>query len=233
MDSAPPFVSVVFLITAFLTAGYFLHLVWKAAPEDRWAHALIVLVPLWMVITAAAAANGFYASGSMNPPRVVLFGVLPAVAFIILIFAFARDSFVARLGLLPLTLIHFIRVPVELVLHWLSDSGSVPVEMTFSGLNFDILSGLTAVPVALIAARPGHTKRGLLLVWNFAALALLLTIVTIAVLSFPTPFQQIGLSQPNRAVMYFPFIWLPAVIVPIVLFCHLASLFKLLKGHYN
>jgi hypothetical protein len=39
--------------------------------------------------------------------------------------------------------------------------------------------------------------------------------------------QQIALDQPNRGVTFFPFIWLPSVIVPIVLFCHLASLWKL------
>ena len=32
------------------------------------------------------------------------------------------------------------------------------------------------------------------------------------------------------AVLYFPFIWLPSVVVPIVLFSHLASLWKLATG---
>ena len=50
-------------------------------------------------------------------------------------------------------------------------------------------------------------------------LGLLANIVIIAVLSFPSPIQQFGFEQPNIGLAYFPFIWLPAIIVPIVLFC--------------
>ena len=35
-------------------------------------------------------------------------------------------------------------------------------------------------------------------------------------------------EQPNRAVLFFPYIRLPTIIVPVVLFSHLAALWKLL-----
>ena len=100
--------------------------------------------------------------------------------------------------------------------------------MTFEGRNFDILSGISALIVYFLAFRNGRTNRTLLIVWNLAALALLANIVTIAVLAFPSPFQMTGLGQPNIGVTYFPFIWLPSILVPIVFFCHVASLLKLI-----
>jgi len=142
---------------------------------------------------------------------------------------FFRKVFLENMPLAVLTLVHTIRIPVEFVLLWLYQSEQVPVEMTFEGRNFDILSGITAPVVYFLAFRKNEVNRSLLLIWNLAALALLTNIVTIAVLAFPSPFQMVGLDQPNVGVTYFPFIWLPAVIVPIVFFCHLASLSQLLS----
>jgi hypothetical protein len=45
--------------------------------------------------------------------------------------------------------------------------------------------------------------------------------------------QQIAFDQPNIGVMYFPFVWLPACIVPLVLLSHLASLYQLVSGSYK
>ena len=101
--------------------------------------------------------------------------------------------------------------------------------MTFEGRNFDILAGITAPLIAWLAFRGGKINRPLLIVWNIFALILLINIVVNAVLSFPSPFQQFAFEQPNLAVLYFPFQWLPSVIVPIVLFSHLASLWQLFK----
>ncbi|HVF96549.1 MAG TPA: hypothetical protein VM871_04480, partial [Flavisolibacter sp.] len=36
-------------------------------------------------------------------------------------------------------------------------------------------------------------------------------------------------DQPNIAVLYFPFIWLPSFIVPVVLLSHLVCIRQLLK----
>ncbi len=102
--------------------------------------------------------------------------------------------------------------------------------MTFEGRNFDILSGLTAPIIAWLAFRNGKTNPPLLIVWNIFALLLLINIVTNAVLSIPAPFQQMAFEQPNRAVLYFPFVCLPALVVPIVLFSHLASFRQLLSN---
>jgi hypothetical protein len=60
--------------------------------------------------------------------------------------------------------------------------------------------------------------------WNLICLALLANIVIRAVLSLPTDFQQFGFEQPNVAVLQFPYVWLPGLIVPLVLLAHLAAI---------
>ena len=53
-------------------------------------------------------------------------------------------------------------------------------------------------------------------------------IVTTAILSAPFNFQKIGFDQPNIALFYFPFIWLPCFIVPTALLAHIVNIRKLI-----
>ncbi|MEL6848546.1 MAG: hypothetical protein AAFP92_08510, partial [Bacteroidota bacterium] len=104
-----------------------------------------------------------------------------------------------------------------------------PEIMTFAGRNFDIIAGITAPLVAYFGYQKGQMSKGLLIAWNVLCLGLLLTIVSLAVLALPTSFQQIAMDSPNVAVINFPYIWLPVVIVPIVMFTHFVSLRQLTR----
>ncbi|HLL95226.1 MAG TPA: hypothetical protein VK404_09645, partial [Spirosoma sp.] len=48
-----------------------------------------------------------------------------------------------------------------------------------------------------------------------------------AALAAPTPFQQIAFEQPNIGILYFPFVWLPSVVVPLVLMAHVSAFWQL------
>ncbi|HKQ78896.1 MAG TPA: hypothetical protein VJ810_34675 [Blastocatellia bacterium] len=52
-------------------------------------------------------------------------------------------------------------------------------------------------------------------------LALLINIVTIAILSAPTPLRKFFNEPANTFVTYFPFVWLPAFLVQAAWFGHL------------
>lgn len=153
--------------------------------------------------------------------------------FIIIIVLFvtkAGRSFIDTLPLTQLTLLHIVRIPVELVLFWLFANQVVPQIMTFEGRNFDIVSGISAPIIAYFAFANKNLNRKVLLIWNFICLALLINIVVTAILAVPTPLQQIAFDQPNTAILYFPFSWLPTFVVPVVAFCHLASIRQLLSS---
>lgn len=230
IENLPAYVPIIFILTTFLTVGIFLYALKRGAFTSTPTKILSFLLPFWLIFQATLAVGGFYLNTEAVPPRLMLFAFVPALATIILLFIFARKNFIEQLPLRALTYLHVIRIPVELVLLWLFQAGLVPQLMTFEGRNFDILAGITAPLAAWLAFRGGKTNRPLLIVWNLLALGTLLNIVINAVLSFPFPFQQFAFDQPNRGLLYFPFLWLPSIVVPIVLFSHLASLWKLVRG---
>jgi hypothetical protein len=71
-----------------------------------------------------------------------------------------------------------------------------------------------------------------LLAWNILGLILLLNVVIHGILSVPFPFQQFGLDQPNIAMLHAPYLLLPGLIVPVVLFSHLAAI-RLILANSN
>jgi hypothetical protein len=115
------------------------------------------------------------------------------------------------------------RLPLELLLHALYEQGVIPVQMTYSGRNFDILTALLAVPVALLL-RAGRCPRWLLLAWNVLGLVLLVNILAVAILSTPAPFRAFANEPANLLPSTFPFVWLPTLLVQAALFGHLLVL---------
>jgi hypothetical protein len=99
--------------------------------------------------------------------------------------------------------------------------------MTFEGKNLDILSGLSAPVIYYYGFVKGRMNKSMIMIWNLVCLGLLINIVVRAVLSTPYPFQQWGFSQPNVAILYFPFTWLPCCVVPLVLLAHLITIRQL------
>lgn len=228
IEQVPAYVSIVFLITSFLTFGIFAYAIKRVGIDHLWSKFLLFIIPFWMLFQAVLALAGFYLTTNIVPPRLPVFAVLPAVILIVVL-VFAGRDFILKLPLFPLTILHAIRIPVELTLAWLYEKGLIPQVMTFHGWNFDIASGLLAIAVSAVAFRRGQPNKRLLIAFNVVGLLLLTNIVTIAILALESPIQKLAFEQPNRGVLYFPYIWLPAMIVPIVLFSHLASLYKLLR----
>jgi hypothetical protein len=223
MNNLPVYISVIFVLTTLLTVAIF----YKATHHSR--NFLIVMFA-WMVIQTVLAFRMFYTVTTTVPPRIILLGV-PALLIIACLFLTTRGKyFLDGLDIKWLTLLHVIRIPVELVLLWLSINKVIPQLMTFEGRNFDIVSGITAPIIYYFIFVKNNWRKSLLLAWNFICLALLLNIVVNAILSVPTVFQQFAFDQPNIAILYFPFNLLPAVIVPLVLLSHLAAIRQLLNN---
>ncbi len=222
MNHLPIYISITFILTTLLTVFFF----YKAANNSK-AVALILIC--WLIIQAFIGISGFYTVIDSTPPGFVLL-VLPPALFIILLFATKKGRlFLDGLDIKMLTLLHIVRIPVELVLFWLLVHKTVPELMTFEGRNFDILSGITAPFIYYFGFVKPKLNHKIILLWNFICLGLLVNIVVNAVLSAPFPFQRFAFDQPNIAILHFPFIWLPCCIVPIVLLSHLVSIRKLFK----
>jgi len=228
IEQLPLYVSLLFILTALVTAWLLLRSIGRSESASLPARLLLFLIPFWFVLQGILGVGDFYHFVDAVPPRVFLFGILPVLLLIASYFVFFR-KFVEGLSLRALTILHVIRIPVELVLLFLFQSGQVPQIMTFEGRNFDILSGLTAPVIYFLAFRKARPNKTILITWNLVALGLLFNIVSIAILSMKSPLQKLAFDQPDVALGYFPFIWLPTIVVPIVLFSHLAALWNLIR----
>jgi len=220
IQNLPTHISVIFIISTFITFFFIL----SASPYKK---QIIFVCSLWLVIQGLISYSLFYTHTNLLPPR-FLFLILPPFVIILFLFATAKGKiFIESFSIEKLTLLHCIRVPVELVLYWLFIEKKVPEIMTFEGNNLDILSGISAPIIYYFGFIRKVLSTRIILFWNFFCLALLFNIVITAILSSPLPIQQIAFEQPNLAVLYFPFSFLPGFIVPIVLFSHLAAIKKL------
>jgi hypothetical protein len=226
MDSLPAYISVTFILTTFLTIGFLFYAIKQTVVATQATKIVATAIAFWLFFTAILATGGFYLNTTGTPPNFV-FAPVPSLLFITFLFIFYRKDFIEKLPLKTLTILQVIRVPVEIVLFLLYQNGKIPQIMTFEGRNFDVLAGLTAPIIFWLAFRKRKINRPILILWNLTCLFLVSNIVITAILSLPTAFQQFGLDQPNIAVLYFPYIWLPAIVVPIVLFAHLVSLWQL------
>lgn len=218
--------AILFIITTFLAA----YLFYRASNKSNTS---LIIIFGWMIIQSVISLTGFYFNEFTKPPRFIALG-LPPVVFIIILFSTTKGKvFINKLNIRWLTVLQSIRILVEIVLYMLFISKSIPQIMTFEGRNFDILAGISAPIVYYLAFKKQTLSKKLLLIWNILSLLLLFNIVVIAALSLQTTLQQFALDQPNIALTYFPFIWLPSVVVPIVLLSHLASLKQILSYSKN
>jgi len=219
MEQLPFYIPVTFILTALLT----LFFLYKASKQSI---ALIGVAIGWLLLQGLLALRGFYTQ-QLPSPRFLLLPGIPLLFLVVSQLLPKGRQFTGGFSLQWLTWLHTVRILVELVLFWLYQHKQVPRLMTFEGRNFDVLSGLSAPVVAYFAFRTPVVNRKLLLVWNILCLGLLLNIVINASLSAPVPMQQFAFDQPNVAVLYFPFIWLPCFIVPTVLLAHVVAIRKL------
>jgi len=198
-----------------------------ASKQTRIFIGTVFILSLWILFISIFALQGFFSNFSTVPPRMFIVLVLPMAFILWLTF---RPGFKSILVNTPgqwLIYIQTFRVVVELLLWLMLVQGITPVQMTFEGLNFDILAGLTAPLFAYLIYSKRTLSTKVLVYWNFAGLLLLGNIVIIAILSFPTPLRQFMNDPPNTAVAEFPFIWLPGILVIIAYSMHLFSLRQL------
>ncbi len=162
-----------------------------------------------------------------RPPLIMPVMAL-TVACTVVLFRSRAGSELAALPLAWIIGLQCFRLPLELVMHQAAVEGLMPVQMSFSGYNFDIVAGATAIPVTWLAAQ-GKAPRWLLLGWNLLGTITLAVIVGIAIASLPA-FALFGPDRLNTWIASPPYIWLPGVLVQVALLGHLLVWRKLLKG---
>jgi hypothetical protein len=175
---------------------------------------------LWLAITGILGYTTKLHDFSHQPPRIVLLIALAVIGVYFGSYFSAASKLIETPGLAWLIGLQVFRVAVEIFLLLGHRAGFVPVQMTFEGRNWDLLTGLTALPMAWLVARKKAPK-WLIYVWNSMGLALLLNVMVIAALSMPTPLRHFHNEPANTFVTYFPYVWLPTYLVQVAWLSHL------------
>jgi hypothetical protein len=196
---------------------------WRVGERAFATHrAITVLIVggVWMFAWWMIASTGALRQWDVTPPPFA--AVVIAVVAMALLIAYGGygKRLAAGIPLWILVVIQGFRLPLELAMHSMYENGIMPGQMSYSGQNFDIITGVTALMIAPIL-RTGRV-RGLAVVWNAMGFGLLVNVVVVAVLSTPA-FQYFGpeAERLNTFVTYPPFVWLPTVMVTAALAGHL------------
>ena len=166
---------------------------------------------IWLSVVSIAAFSGRLLPRN-GPP--LPFALL-VIAILALGVAVARSSVGDRLArgapLAALVGFQSFRLPLELAMHRAYAEGLMPAQMSYSGRNFDIVTGLTALLLA-VAMMITRVPRWIVAAWNVMGLILLVNILGVAILSTPA-LAYFGPDRLNVWVMWMPYTLLPAVMV--------------------
>lgn len=220
IENLPNWINWLFLLIAGLTI-YIFHI------ANGKSYKLTITIVVWSLVHSILAYNGFYQQTQSLPPRFLLV-LVPVLGSIIYgLTEKQRTKILQNRQLKVSTFLHTIRFPVEIILYYLFTYEMLPELMTFEGRNFDILAGISA-PIIGVLWLKGVLSRNTLIIWNVVCLFLILFVYINGILSSELPIQIFGFEQPTRAINYFPFIVLPATVVPIVIYTHITDIIKLL-----
>jgi hypothetical protein len=182
LQHVPAWLGVCFVLTTSLAVFMFLR-------ASQWSRSALAVLLLWATFVGALSMKGFFTVTAGSPPRFAI-AILPPLSIIAALFLTKGGRrWMDKIDHAKLTLVHVVRIPVELVLFGLFLHGAVPQLMTFEGRNWDILSGITAPLVWFLGYRQHTLPRWVLFTWNLVCLGLLFNIVGNAILAAPFDFQ--------------------------------------------
>ncbi len=227
LGSSVAFVAVIAFVSIAIVAG-----IWRGGPtgelvdaKRRWGIGATICMSIWLVSGAVVPLSGILETKMLPPPPMFLVGT----SFLLAVFiAFSTTGLrLARLPLAALIGFHAFRLPLELILHNWYKVGTLPVQMTYEGHNFDIATGILAIVVGTWAML-GQIPRPAVWLFNLVGTSLLTVVIFIALTSSPFPFRQY-MNEPQVLLVYhFPFSWIVSIAVAGALLGHLVLFRKLL-----
>jgi hypothetical protein len=194
--------------------------------KKRIFNRVLIALTFWAVFVSVLSLSGFAQNFGRFPLNVAPMMLIPLAALLIVTFLKTTREILTHVEPQAIIRLQSFRFFVELVIWLLFIEQMLPVQMTFEGRNLDIISGLTAPLIAWLVVNQKMNKT-LLVIWNLICLGFLVNIVSVAILSMPSPIQQFFNEPSNTTVTKFPYIFLPTFLVPLAYMLHFFSLRKI------
>ncbi len=199
------------------------HSNWDVARKRRIKTIIAGSLIFWVVFVSAWSASGMMSDFTKFPFNFLPVILIPLVTALVATFSNTFKVILTNIPEEKIVVLQNFRFFVEILLWMLFAAAVLPIQMTFEGRNFDILAGVTAPLIAYFVMRKRLSRTGLI-VWNVFGLLLLTNIVTIAVLSTPSPIRVFMNDPANTIVAVFPISFLPGFLVPLAYVLHFFSL---------
>ncbi|HEV8515428.1 MAG TPA: hypothetical protein VGQ59_19225 [Cyclobacteriaceae bacterium] len=199
---------------------------WSFSRKKKFILFFLICLIGWTLFVSIWSLSGRMINFSIFPFNMAPVLAIPFIAIIAFTFSKSGREILVHIPTENIIRLQAFRFFVELLLWALYLENQAPLQMTFEGRNWDVLSGISAPIIAFLIARSRLSKIGVI-IWNIACLALLVNIVAIAILSMPTPLRTFMNEPSNTIVTLFPVSWLPGLLVPLAYGLHFLSLRQL------
>ncbi|MDH5607863.1 MAG: hypothetical protein OEY56_00160 [Cyclobacteriaceae bacterium] len=231
MENIPNYVNITFLAVVVTTLGFLLYALVIASPENKNYTPIIVFTfaIAWLFGLSTLTRYHYFDEIQDYPIRFLWVIGIPGLAILLALVVKKSRDFILRMPITTLTYLHIIRVPIEIILWWLTLYEVFPQILTFEGINFDILAGISAPFAGVFLVGLRSKSRAGAVIWNVLALGLALNLGIHALMASPFFFDPARYPVANVAVFSFPFVLLPGFVVPVILFSHIASLIQLFR----
>ncbi len=197
--------------------------------SGRVAGIATLLALVWLVICSEVAGSDWLLDPQADPPGLVVLAAPAWLAALVLSLLPATGRLIDHASGFWLVLFQSFRVGVEVLLIWLAVCGHLPDAMSFGGLNYDLIAGVSAPIVAVTAFRYRVVGWRMVIAWNIIGLALLIGAAAVLVLSLRSPWQQVASLRPPIALVQVPYIWLLVFTMPLSLAGHLMSIRQMVR----
>jgi hypothetical protein len=192
---------------------------------------LSVAVPftLWLAIVWNLAANGTFQPipGVARLPRLPIAIFAPVIIGLIVLLR--SKSIAALLDATPASWLIALQVyrifGGIFIVNW-ANGGAPGVFAWPAGIG-DMLTGIMALPVALLLASGAERGRSAAMAWNIFGLLDFTIAITMGTLSTPGPLQIFGLDIPASLLGTYPTVMIPAFAVPSSILLHALSIRQL------
>ena len=126
---------------------------WQKNRQNKIFFGTVFVLITWIGLLTILSSNGFFADFSKLPPRPALAMLIPLPIIILVAFSKTGTQLLQTVPSHWLVFIQSFRIIVELLLLFAFLAGKLPVQMTFEGRNFDVVTGVLALPVGYLLAK--------------------------------------------------------------------------------
>lgn len=180
---------------------------------------------LWQLFILLVTKSGFTVTTEF-PPRFAILFIVPSFIFtIIFLYLNRKKDWINQISNKQITLFQSFRIAVELLLWFSFAEGMLHKNVTIEGYNYDMIFGLSAILVFTFVYLLKVGGQKLLLVWNYAGILVLLSVIFVFTTTLYTP-EIYGFDQSpmTSTFLEYPFVLVPAFMMPLAIFFHCLSI---------